>query len=339
MIKGDNAVVAPPSNLEVRTPVDWTPPHSAANRLSADRLLGLLELGKRHRDLLLKIVGCGILLSLAVAFLIPARYEAVARLMPPDQSGGVSARMIGALTAKAGDTVGGLARDLLGNQTTTATLVGILASNTVQDDLINRFDLRSVYFKKKYESARKVLTRRTDLLEDRRSGIITIRVEDADPRRAAAIAQGYVDELNSRVSQLTTSSAHRERVFLEARLQAIKKHLDESTLELSQFSSRNKTFDPQIEGKAMIEAAATLQGEMIVAQSELSGLQQVYGPENSHVRSASAKVAELQSKLRKLSGSSVKDPAATAASDASDARERSDAPYPSIEQLPLLGNT
>ena len=238
--------------------------------------------------------------------------------------------MIGALTAKAGDAVGGLASDLLGAQNTTATLVGILSSNTVQDELINRFDLRAVYSKKKYEAAREVLTRRTDLLEDRRSGIITIRVQDANPRRAAALAQAYFDALNSRVSQLTTSSAHRERVFLEGRLQTVKQQLDEATLQLSRFSSKTKTFDPEIEGKAMLEAASNLQGQAIAAESELRGLEQIYGPENSRVRAGSAKLSELQSKLRRLNGSSLQDTVA---------HDQSEEPYPSIEQLPLLGNT
>jgi uncharacterized protein involved in exopolysaccharide biosynthesis len=327
-----NVAVAPFSDLEVRpvTSVAWSSSPPAAGRSSAAKLLALLDLVAQQRKLLLTLVACGFLLSVAIAFLIPARYEAVTRLMPPDQSSGMGARMIGALTAKAGDAVGGLASDLLGAQNTTATLVGILSSNTVQDELINRFDLRAVYSKKKYEAAREVLTRRTDLLEDRRSGIITIRVQDANPRRAAALAQAYFDALNSRVSQLTTSSAHRERVFLEGRLQTVKQQLDEATLQLSRFSSKTKTFDPEIEGKAMLEAASNLQGQAIAAESELRGLEQIYGPENSRVRAGSAKLSELQSKLRRLNGSSLQDTVA---------HDQSEEPYPSIEQLPLLGNT
>ncbi len=332
--KDDRSVaVAPFSNLEASRPALSASRSSAAPvdaPSSAARFLTLIDLAMQQRKLLLRLVAFGFLLSVAIAFLIPVRYEAVGRLMPPDQSSNVGARMIGALTAKAGDTVGGLASDLLGAQNTAATLVGILASNTVQDELINRFDLRAVYSKKKYQTAREILARRTDLLEDRRSGIITIRVQDSDPRRAAAIAQGYFDALNSRVSQLTTSSAHRERVFLEGRLQTVKQHLDEATLQLSRFSSKTKTFDPEIEGKAMLEAASNLQGQTIAAESELRGLEQVYGPENARVRAASAKVSELQSKLRRLNGSSLPESAA---------HDQSEEPYPSIEQLPILGNT
>jgi uncharacterized protein involved in exopolysaccharide biosynthesis len=295
------------------------------------RALVLLDLVARERRRILQFVVFGLIVSTAVAFLIPARYEATARLMPPDQSGGMTATMLGALAAKAGDGIGSMATDLLGMRTSGATLVGILSSRTVQDDLINKFDLRKVYYKKKYDSARKVLQERTSIGEDRKSGIITIQVQDRDPDRAAMIAGGYVNELNARVSQLTTSSAHRERVFLENRLQSVKLQLDDATLQLSRFSSKNKTLDPQIEGKTMLEAAANLQGQLIAAEAELSGLEQIYGPENSRVRAASAKVGELRSKLLSLSGNKPQPDGSV--------EGQSGQLYPSLTQLPMLGNT
>lgn len=299
---------------------------------SPPRALVLLDLVARERRKILQFVMVGLILSSAVAFLIPARYEATARLMPPDQSAGMTATMLGALAGKAGDGLGAMATDLLGMRTSGATLVGILGSRTVQDDLINKFDLRQVYSKNKYESARKVLQERTAVGEDRKSGIITIQVQDRNPERAAGLAGGYVSELNSRVSQLTTSSAHRERVFLENRLLTVKQQLDEATLQLSRFASKTKTLDPQVEGKAMLEAASTLQGQLIAAQAELSGLEQIYGPDNSRVRAAAAKVGELKSKLLTLSGNK-----STQGGDNADAQNAQ--LYPSLTQLPMLGNT
>lgn len=290
----------------------------------ADSSLLAIDLLINHKRQLARLTVGAVVVLAAIAFLIPKRYEAVARLMPPDQSNSAAA-MLGALTAKGGDIFGAAAGDALGLRTPGATVVGVLSSRTVQDDLINQFDLRKVYFEKNYEDARKVLDQRTDIAEDKKSGIITIRVQDRDPQRAAQLARAYIDDLNARIAKLTTSAARREREFLEDRLQTIKQQLDESTLQLSKFSSRNLTFDPQIQGKAMIEAGATLQGQLIAAETELSGLEQVYGPENSRVKSASARVGELRSKLRSMSG---------AGSSKSGGQL-----YPSLEQLPLLGNT
>ena len=293
----------------------------------------LLDFFALHRAFLVRSLLVGFVLSTAIAFLIPTRYEAVARLMPPDQTSGLGAAAFAALGSKVGDGVSSLAGDLLGMRTTGATLVGILSSRTVQDDLINQFDLRKVYWRRKYDDARKILESRTSIGEDKKSGIITINVQDTDRQRAVSMALAYVNDLNGRVSQLATSSARRERVFLEDRLVRVKQELDASSLALSRFSSKNKTFDPQIQGKAMLEAASTLQGQLIAAETELSGIQQIYGPMNSRVRAASARVAELRAEMHKLAG-----PAATDSSS-SDLPRVDSQPYPSLEQLPLLGNT
>jgi len=270
----------------------------------------------------------GFLLFALIAFLIPPRYTAVARLMPPDQSGG-NGTLMTALLASGGDLLASLGGGALGLHTSGATVVGILTSRTVQDDIINSFDLRSVYGTKRYEDTRRILQGRSAVSEDKKSGIITIAVEDRNPERSAKLAQAYIEDLNRLVAKLTTSSAHRERVFLEERIGTVKQQLDDATLRLGQFSSKNKTLDPQLQGRAMLDAASALQGQLIAAETELSGLKQIYGSENYRVKASEAKVGELRGKLRTFSGSTHPD-----ASQGSDGQL-----YPSLEQLPLLGNT
>ncbi len=169
------------------------------------------------------VIGCAV--CILIAFLIPARYEAVARLMPPDQVN-ASGALMSALMANGGDFLAGLGGATLGMHSSGATIVGVLNSRTVQDDIVNEFDLRQVYGEKRLEDARRVLQNRSSIAEDRKSGIITIAVQDRSPERAAKLAQAYVDDLNSRVANLTTSAAHRERVFLEDRLGKVKDQLD-----------------------------------------------------------------------------------------------------------------
>ncbi len=312
-----------------------TAPHDsvsgAANGHSSRRtgFEWLLFVWSHRRGTLRTALVAGVLAAI-VAFLVPNYYEATARLMPPDQ-GNNGMMLLSMLSAKVGDNFGSMAGDMLNLKNSGAVVSGVVRSRTVADSLINRFDLRKVYWIKRYEDARKKLTHRTDVAEDRKSGIITITVTDSDPQRAAALAQAYVDETNRLVANLTTSSAHRERVFLEGRLEGVKQELDTAALDVSRFASRNGTLDPQMQGKAMLEAAATLQGQMIAAETELRGLQQVYGPENVRVRSAAARVGELRRNLEKLTGQKAPD---TPATDA-----QGEQTYPSIRQLPLVGNS
>jgi uncharacterized protein involved in exopolysaccharide biosynthesis len=285
-----------------------------------------------ERVFLGKAILIGLILGLAAAFLIPAKYDSTVQLMPPDQSSGSGMAVLTALTSKAGGgNLGALAGDLLGSKTNGAVFVGVLSSTTVQERLVKRFDLKKVYSKRLDEDARKKLSQRTSVGEDRKSGIISINVTDRDPQRAAAIAAAYVEELNQLVNELSTSSAHRERVFLEERLTAVKKDLDDASVKFSQFASKNAALDIKEQGKAMVEAAARLQGELIAAQSELAGLQQIYMPNNIRVRAIQARIGELQNQLGKLGGDSNPQPAPSGAA--------SDNFYPSIRQLPLLGVT
>ncbi len=179
------------------------------------------------------------------------------------------------------------------------------------------------------EDARKQLAARTDVSVDRKNQIITIQVTDKSPQRAAAMAQAYAEELNGTLAEVSTSAARRERIFLEGRLQAVSQDLEASEKEFSQFASKNTAIDIKEQGKAMVDAAATLQGQLIAARSELEGLKQFYTDGNVRVRSAQARVTELENQLRKVGGKDE--------STSLETGPQGDSLYPSIRKLPLLG--
>jgi capsule polysaccharide export protein KpsE/RkpR len=112
-------------------------------------------------------------------------------------------------------------------------------------------------------------------------------------------------------------------------LKEVKKDLDGAESQLSQFSSSNATLDVQDQSRVMMTAAANVQGELIAAESELRGLQSIYGEDNVRVLAVQGRIAELRSQLEKMSGSK-----ATAGSDLSSGQL-----YPSLRQLPRLGAT
>jgi len=294
-----------------------------------------------RRQFFLRATAIGLIISILVAFLIPKSYTSTTQLMPPDTQSASGIAMRAAMAAKAGMGLGAAAGDLLGLKSSGALFIGVLRSQTSQDRLIQQFDLRKVYGKRLVMDARAKLDENTSISEDRKSGIITISVTDHSSKRAATLASAYVDQLNYLVSELSTSSAHRERVFLEERLKVAKQDLDDASNQLAQFSSKNNTLDIQQEGKAMLDAAGTIAGEMIAAQSQLEGLRQIYTDSNYRVRSLNARVRELRTQLEKLGGTQARDekdvsPITSQPTDQSVA-QASGLPYPTIRSLPLLG--
>lgn len=293
----------------------------------------LLRLFWRKRRFVLRFTAIGMVAATLFAFAIPPQYEAVTQLMPPDTQSGSGMAMLAGMTARSGSGLGDLAGSLLGTNSSGALFVGMLRSQNVQEGLVKQFNLTKIYGNQFASDARRTLDQNTSISEERRSGIIAITVTDTSPQRAAALANSYVNELNARVVELSTSSAHRERVFLEERLKAVKQDLDDASDKLAQFSSKNGTLDIQQQGKAMLDAAASLAGTLFAAQSELEGLRQTYSDNNVRVRTLSARVAELQKQVEKISGTTGD----TGKSKDSPIRSSAGLPYPSIRKLPLLG--
>lgn len=282
-----------------------------------------------HRQFLARVAVLGLLLSTILAFLIPKQYTSTVSLMPPDQQGGLGAAAALAAFAGKGEGIGALAGDLLGMKSSADLFIGVMKSRAVQDKIVTKFDLRKVYGVRLLQDARKELESKTDLIQDRKSQIVTISVTDRDPARAAAVAQEYASELNRVVNQLSTSAAHRKRVFLEERLKEVQQDLEDAEKQFSQFSSKNATLDIKEQGKAMMAAAASVQAELIATESELEGYRQIYTENNVRVKAAQAKIAELRKQLDNLGGT-----------DAMLHEDHANASaYPSIRKLPLLGVT
>jgi uncharacterized protein involved in exopolysaccharide biosynthesis len=277
---------------------------------------------------LFRALVCGLLLSGLIAFVWPKSYEATAKLMPPEQSSNGGAALLAALSTRGAGMLSGLAGDLLGVKGSGVVFVEILESRTVADRLIDQFQLAREYKTTKIEYTRKALELRTKIVEDRKSGVITITVTDHSPRQAAAMAQAYVSELDHLVAELSTSSARRERIFLEERLKAVKSDLDTAATQFSEFASKNTAIDIPAQGKAMVEAAAVLQGQLIAAEAQASGLQKIYTPNNIRMQALNARVAELRQQLQKLGGG-----------NSPDEIKNDTSLYPSIRKLPLLGVT
>lgn len=316
---------------------DEVGPHSTGFELQGiapqtDAVAWLRLLWERRR-FLVRVTVWGLVLSTVIAFLIPKRYESTTRLMPPDSQSGSGMAMIAALAGKGGLGLGSMAGDLLGMKSSGALFTDILGGRTVEDRIIDRFDLRKVYGDRYWEDARKELANYSAISEDRKSGVITITVTDRDPGRAALMAQAYVDELDRLVAEVSTSSARRERIFIEQRLQAVRQDLDKASRQFSEYASQNTTIDITAQAKATVEAAARLEGELIAAQSELEGLEQIYAKTNVRVRSLQARVDELRSQLHKMGGdTSDPPPDKNTAAGTAGGQE-----FPSIRQLPLLG--
>jgi uncharacterized protein involved in exopolysaccharide biosynthesis len=290
----------------------------------------------QHRRFLWRVFWMTFVLAVIVAFALPKHYEGVAKIVPGESSSNYTGLLSRATGGASTTNIGGLdASSLLGIKTPGAFYVEVLKSRTVQDRLIDQFDLRSRYrFSRwssptSYYSARKKLKSFSDFDEDKKSGVITVTVIEYDPKTAADMANAYVAELNRLAADLNTSAAHREREFLEERIKLARQELAQASLDLSQFSSSNFIMDPQNQQRGMMDAVARIQGELIASETELRGLQQLYSDDNVRVRTLRARMGELEGQLRKMEGG-------LAGANRATAPRADGGPLPSLRTLPTL---
>jgi len=304
-----------------------------------------------ERRFLLRAAVVGLVLSLAVSFLLPVRYESQTRLMPPEQQGSSGIAMLAALGSKGiGDSasgssgssessealpgavfkgrLGSFPTDLLGLKPTGAMLADLLRGPTVQDTLIQKFDLRRIYHARYFQDARKALDSQTTIKEDRKSGVISIAVTDRDPYRAQQMATTYVEAVNTLLAQVSASSARRERMFLEQRIKTAKENLDAAAQEYSVYASKTGALDVPAQTKAVVGSEAVLQGRLVAAESELQGLQQIYTDNNIRIRTLQARIAELKQQVENLSGNN---------SNGDPRQSQIAGDMPSFRKLPLVG--
>jgi len=309
------------------------------SRIAPPRWVVHARLLWQHRRMLASVVVISLAAGLAIAFSIPKLYKSTASIMPPDQQS-PSAMMMAALSGRLGNlgALSSLAGNLAGVRSSSDLFIDLLRSTAVSDHLIDRFDLQRVYHSRYRIDAVKHLARMTKIAEEKKSGVITIAVEDTDRERARNLTQAYLDELNQLVTRTNASAAHRERVFIENRLHAVETNLEDAETKLSQFSSNNNAIDIKEQTRAMVDAGARVQAELIVEQSGLQSLRQIYGDGNARVRESEARIASLKAQLVKMTGGvptpdgteAVKDP------NVEDPSGDQGELYPPLKQLPKL---
>lgn len=291
------------------------------------KIVRFLRLYWSKRRMAFTTILAGILISLVYALSRPNIYRSTTSLMPPDNSSPYSA-MLGMLSGSS--TAASLGSEALGLNTPGELFVSILQSRSVQDALINQFDLMHRYKASVIEDARGALAVNTTIDQDRVSGVITLGVTDKSPDFASKLAQAYVGELNRVVTEDSTSAARRERMFLEDRLKTVKQDLDDSSQALSQFSTRNKAIDLPTQARSMVDAGLRLQQLLAESRGQLAALRQTYSEGNERVKVLEARNAELERQIRELGGTS---------NGAVKAASSNESVYPPMSELPALGVT
>jgi capsule polysaccharide export protein KpsE/RkpR len=208
----------------------------------------------------------------------------------------------------------------------------VLTSNSVSNAVIEKFGLIERYEVSHREQARAALWRLCSTAVNRKSGVVSLACEDQDPKTAMAIAD-YFGEVGNRVfGRVSASSAREERKFLEVQVIKARQDVDEASKKLRDFQEKHKLVDLPEQSKAVISAMASIQGNLISKQLELSYLSGFSAQSEASVLQLRQQIAIMQQKLAQLETASQGGP--KTASGSADTGSQSF--FPGAMQVPEL---
>ena len=256
----------------------------------------LIWLGER-KALIGAVTGSVAVLSLVVSLLLTPIFTARTTFLAPgsqQQSG--SAAALAAL-----GSIGSLSG--LGAKTPDDLYVALLKSDSVQRGLDQRFNLRAHYDVKTYETLRKVLPSYVRVSADKKSGVISVEVDDEDPKFAADLANAHEPEVTKLLGRLAVSEAQLRRVFFEKQLQDTKENLvkAEQSLQAVQEKSGVIVLDKQAE--ALINNAALLRAQISEREVQLRVLRTSATDQNPAVMRLNSELRGMRAELARMESS------------------------------------
>lgn len=235
------------------------------------------------------------IVAIVVSLLLTPIFTAKTTLLPPQSGsgGGAAAALaqLGGLAGLAGISGGG---------TTADTVVSMLKSRSAKDEIIDRFKLIERYEAEMRQDVYTKLDTVVRVSSDKKSGLITVEVDDEDPAFAAEMANAYYEVLRSLMTRVAVTEAQQRRVFFEEQFAKAKEDLGNAEVALKETQERTGLVELKSQAEATIGAVARLRAEIAQREVQLSAMRTFATAENSDYRRVVAELNGLRTELKKL---------------------------------------
>jgi uncharacterized protein involved in exopolysaccharide biosynthesis len=269
-------------------------------------LLDLVIILVRYRHSILKIALGFALITLVICLLLSNRYTASTSILPPQQNSSMSSALmaqLGTLSSVA-SLAGGGGGGGLGLKNPSDLQVALLKSVTVENAMIERFQLMERFRAKRYSEARKKLENVVDIDNTSKDGLIRISATDKDPKKAAEIANGYVEEFRKFSAGLAVTEASQRRLFFEQQMVQAKDNLATAEEELKRSEQKTGLIQLDSQARATISLVAGLRAQIAAKQAEISAMRSFATDENPALQLAQQQLGGLQAQAQKIGATS-----------------------------------
>lgn len=195
-------------------------------------------------------VGLVAVAAAGIAMVLPSWYASQSTILPPTESADSFGMFSGLIENAALSRLG-----LFTSSTPSDVYAEILKSRMLRESLVRRFGLQKLYGQRTMDGALKELSLHV-ATNVSPAGVLTLRVEDREPKRASDMANFLVSELDRFNRESTNTRAKRTRQFLEQRLADVQERMRAAEEKLTRYEQANRVVATS--DAAAVQAMASL---------------------------------------------------------------------------------
>lgn len=262
-------------------------------------LLDIIIMLAQHKKMIAGITLASAVLSAGILLMLPARYTATVTILPPQQGSSMSSALMsqfGGMAALAGGS--------LGIKNPNDQYIAMFKSRTVENAMVQKYDLMQEYHAKLLSVAAKVFEGNTKIDGSGKDGLIHLSVTDGDPRRAAELANGYIDQYRALSEHLAIGEAAQRRLFFEKQLEQAKINLANAEDALKNTQQTTGIIEANSQARALVESAASLRAKIAAQEVTVQGMRTYATGQNTQLTEAEKELDSLRGQLAQLSSSS-----------------------------------
>lgn len=246
----------------------------------------------RERHYVIKGLLVSVVLGVMLSFVVAGRYTSATRIIPPQQIQSTLTGLVGQMGTMSFSGLAGL-------RNPSDVYVQLLRTDSIAHALINRFKLYDHYGKEKFEDVRLMLDRRSRIRAGR-DGMVLMEVNDKDADMAAALANGYAEELFKLIQRLSAEETAQRKQFVDSKLAEITKSLDAKEQDFRKLQERVGVLSVEGGIDATYTAIGTLRASIMMREVALRTISNSSTSQNPTYRNMEAEIAALKSQMEKL---------------------------------------
>lgn len=234
-------------------------------------------------------------LAIVVSLLMTPIFSAKTVMLPPQQQQSGAASALASLGALAG-----LAGGAAGIKSPDEMYIAFMQSETLQNELIKKYDLQERYKAKTLVDTRNAMKGIVKIAADKKSGLITIEANDKDPEFAARLANAHVEELRSLMGKLAVTDAQQRRVFFEQAIVKTQNELAEAEANFRAAKEKSGMQVTAVIAETSVRAGAEMRAQIAAKEVQLAAMSNFATSQNPDIQRLAGELSALRSQLKKL---------------------------------------